>query len=150
MSNEPKELAPNLDSQIKSYIDNSCQAAITTLFERVKDLLNQQAETQKHWIQTTLNERFSKLEQVSLIDEESNPDNNQPANDIAANYTTLLTVCSPAESREEAPLSNQNSVPTFSNMLVNPVTIGSISNTSNIQSAMMHKARIGYTTTNRS
>ncbi|CAG8794527.1 20826_t:CDS:1, partial [Dentiscutata erythropus] len=93
--------------------------AITTLFEKVKDLLNHQTETQRLWneqIQSTLNERFSKLEQAGLIDDVSNPDNNQPANDIVVDHAIPITVCSPSEKREETPQGNNVSIPTFSNL----------------------------------
>ncbi|CAG8803865.1 1047_t:CDS:1, partial [Cetraspora pellucida] len=46
--NEPNK-TPSIDSQIKEYINNTCQRAITTLFNRVKELIDQQKEEQQQW-----------------------------------------------------------------------------------------------------
>ncbi|CAG8529139.1 13845_t:CDS:2, partial [Dentiscutata erythropus] len=70
MSDEPSEPTPEIDPHIKAFIENACQATITTLVEKVKDIMNQQAETQRCWneqLQKTIDEHFSKLEQVGLV-----------------------------------------------------------------------------------
>ncbi|RIB25051.1 hypothetical protein C2G38_2166972 [Gigaspora rosea] len=70
MSSEPKGLAQDIDLHIKVYIDDAYQATITTLVDKVKELINQQAENQKRWneqIQRTINDRFNKLEQVAVM-----------------------------------------------------------------------------------
>ncbi|CAG8761900.1 1942_t:CDS:2 [Gigaspora rosea] len=75
MSSEPKGLAQDIDLHIKVYIDDAYQATITTLVDKVKELINQQAENQKRWneqIQRTINDRFNKLEQVETRDDQGN------------------------------------------------------------------------------
>ncbi|KAF0521621.1 hypothetical protein F8M41_015757 [Gigaspora margarita] len=74
MSNEQRELSSNFDPQIKTYIDNVCQATITTLLGRIEEMMNRQAENQRLWneqMQKALDERFRKLVQVGLMTSEA-------------------------------------------------------------------------------
>ncbi|CAG8649671.1 8896_t:CDS:2, partial [Dentiscutata erythropus] len=96
----------NIDSQIKAYIDNACQTTVSTLIDKVKELINQQAETQKRWneqLQNTINDRFGKLEQVGLIDSP----NSQPIEEEQSNRMTPAIICSTPEMKDDAVQDNR-------------------------------------------
>lgn len=59
MSSVPEGPAQDLDPRIKAYIDEACQATISTLVDKVKELINQQTKNQKRWneqIQKTIDD----------------------------------------------------------------------------------------------
>ncbi|CAG8715348.1 12598_t:CDS:1, partial [Racocetra fulgida] len=100
MSNKPNELLLNIDPQVKAYINNAYQTTILTVIDKVKELINQQAENQRCWneqLQNTIKDHFSKLEQISLI----NNSNNQPTEEEQSNQVIPVTICSTPETRDE-------------------------------------------------
>ncbi|CAG8614911.1 16084_t:CDS:2 [Dentiscutata heterogama] len=110
-----------MDPKIKEYIDNACQATMSMLIEKVKELIGQQAETQRQWneqMQNTMNERFNKLEQVGMMSYVMDPNNNH-ANEEESNNQTITTICSPPEVRENIPQGNYPPTSLLNNMIVN-------------------------------
>ncbi|CAG8556336.1 17374_t:CDS:2 [Dentiscutata erythropus] len=108
MSNEPTS---SMDPQIKAYIDSACQATVTTLIEKVKEIINQQTEAQRSWneqLQKTIDEWFSKLEQVGLTTNGVNFNNNMATEEEQTNQTTPATICSQSELRDDLPQDNKN------------------------------------------
>ncbi|CAG8634520.1 7548_t:CDS:2 [Gigaspora rosea] len=96
MSSESKGPAQEIDPRIKDYIDEACQATITTLIDK-------QAESQKHWneqIQKAIDDRFSKLEQVSLINNEMNSRESLTSEE-QNNQATPAIVNSPLKTRDD-------------------------------------------------
>ncbi|CAG8794381.1 23199_t:CDS:1, partial [Cetraspora pellucida] len=133
----------NIDQQIKKYIDSACQATTAVLIEKVKELINQQNENQKHWneqIQTTINERLNKLEQVGLMDGEPDLNNNQPTEEKQSNLTIPITICSSAETRNDIIQDNYPPTSTINRRIVNLTTQDTAFNADNVLSIIRHKA----------
>ncbi|CAG8728781.1 9176_t:CDS:1, partial [Dentiscutata erythropus] len=125
-----------MDPQIKEYIDSACQVTVSTLIEKVKELISQQAENQRQWnerIQNTMNEWFNKLEQVGLMNDGSEPNSNHAAEEENNNHTTPITIYSPPEARDDILQGNYPPTPLLNNMIINtgsPVATVHINNES--------------------
>ncbi|CAG8795643.1 19842_t:CDS:2, partial [Cetraspora pellucida] len=115
--NEPNK-TPSIDSQTKEYIDNACQRAISTLFNRVKELIDQQREEQQQWneqLKNMIKNHFNQLQQVNLTNIEKQPDNNQlPEED----HTFPLTINS-ADTREFTTQGNYPPTSILNEIIVN-------------------------------
>ncbi|CAG8668985.1 2627_t:CDS:2, partial [Cetraspora pellucida] len=115
--NEPNE-APDIDPQTKEYIDDACQRAISTFFNRMKELIDRQKEEQQQWneqLKNTIESRFSQLEQVNLTDTEQQPDNNQLPEE---EHTSPLTIDS-TDTRELTTQGNYPPTPILNEIIAN-------------------------------
>ncbi|CAG8577751.1 37355_t:CDS:2 [Gigaspora margarita] len=102
-SNENNETT-QVDEATKAYINNTCQNTISTIIEKVKELINQQAESQKAWneqIQQTMNNRFNQLVQMNWNNTTRQSANNQLAGNNQATNLSPVTICSAIEARED-------------------------------------------------
>ncbi|CAG8459836.1 18020_t:CDS:2 [Gigaspora rosea] len=140
MSSAPEEPAQDIDPKIIAYIDQACQATITTLVDKVKELINQQNENQKRWneqIQKTIGDQFNKLEQVGLIDNGTNS-RESLTNEEQNNQATPATINSPPETRDDQ--GNYPPIAVMSDMVIDPIPP---KNTKNELSITRNKARTG-------
>ncbi|CAG8806791.1 10297_t:CDS:2, partial [Dentiscutata erythropus] len=94
-----------IDAQTKAYIDSACQNTISTIIEKVKELIDQQAE----------NQRRRQSGENYLLDE------NQAAN------ASPVTVSSATETREDLTQGNYPSTPILNHMLANMLLPGTTS-----------------------
>ncbi|CAG8557405.1 1507_t:CDS:2 [Gigaspora margarita] len=153
MSNEQREPSSDFDLQIKTYIDNVCQATITTLLGRMEEMMNRQAKNQRLWneqIQKALDKRFSKLEQVSLTASEASNSSRSIPKETQHEQATPATICSQPVMRDELPQGNFLSTPILNNMIIELVSSETSSCTKNglsIKRSKSHKyPSINYTT----
>ncbi|CAG8780037.1 23493_t:CDS:2 [Gigaspora margarita] len=101
LSSVPEGLAQDIDPQIKAYIDEAYQVTITTLIDKVKELINQQAE-----------------KQVGLIDNETNS-RESPTSEEQNNQATPATINSPPDAREDQ--GNYPPISVINDKLIDPI-----------------------------
>lgn len=153
MSNEPREPTPDIDLKVRSYIDDACQATITMLIRKMKEIMNRQAESQRKWneqIQKSIEEHFSRLAQVGITTTEANLDNRANPKEERNEHTTPATICSQSESRNDLPQGNYPPTPILNSMIIDSAPLETSTSTRDELSITRNKARkylsINYTT----
>ncbi|CAG8573849.1 8852_t:CDS:2 [Gigaspora margarita] len=97
--------------------------------EKVKELINQQMESQRCWneqMQQTIDNCFNQLEQMNWNNTTRQPEDSQPAGDNQATNSSPVTTSSAVEAREDLPQGNYPPTPTLNHMLVNMTLPGMI------------------------
>ncbi|CAG8502362.1 3955_t:CDS:2 [Gigaspora margarita] len=112
--------APDIDPTTKTYIDEACQRTILTILDQVKDLLNQQRESQQQWneqFQKTIKDRFIKLKQANWANIERQPSVGQLAEKTNASPVTISS-----DTRELINQGNYPSTPILNDIIANITT----------------------------
>ncbi|CAG8708416.1 1250_t:CDS:2 [Gigaspora margarita] len=90
----------------------------------MEEVMNRQAEIQKQWneqIQKAIEDRFSKLEQVSIMTTEAGPSNRANPEKERNEQATPATICSQSKMRNELPQGNYPSTPILNSMIIDSV-----------------------------
>ncbi|CAG8699308.1 1853_t:CDS:1, partial [Dentiscutata erythropus] len=108
---------------------------ISTIIDKVKELINQQAENQRgrnEQLQHLMDNRFSQLEQINWSNTTRQSRDNLPPDEGQASNASPITVCSAMEAREELPQGNYPFTPTLNHILANMVQMSEVISTSNV------------------
>ncbi|CAG8536203.1 42283_t:CDS:2 [Gigaspora margarita] len=116
---EGQDLDRGIDNQARTYIDTVIQSTAVAIMRNMQHLMEQQIETQRQWnvqYMEIVNQRFARLEQMNLQNNDNNSDHNNDSGHTTAERSQQCTI----ETNKDTGTSQDNCspTPTINNLLI--------------------------------